>query len=590
MQTLSHQREDMGRHLRRLLVALLIGATTLAGCAEATPARVAADAPTAVPPTAAPPLATAPPDLRPTPPPEPTLAPTPLPPTTAPLPPTATPLPPTATPLPPTAAPSATATPAAPALAPLDVSAQAAALLPDFVADLDRAEAWDRYTIAATLDPAALTVRGTQLVEVRNRADTPFDALYFHLYPNHPDFGGGLRVENVRVDGQPAPVSTEQNNVLLRIDLPRPLAPGEWAQVTMEFVARTQRNASRSAYGAFNQQSGVWALANFYPVLAVYRSAAAGADFVGWDRRPVSSRGDLAVTETALYAVTLDAPAGWTLATTGVRVDAAEAGAGLRRERFVSGPQRDFFLAALQGLDQASAVVDGTRIVAYYQPGNAGAGQRSLTVAEQSLRIFNQRYGRYPLAELDVVQAALTRFLGVEYPGIVLIEENLYARNGRGLETTVAHEVAHQWWYSLVGNDYQGEPWIDEGLASFSQIVYYEGIGDGGQAAAELQSFRDFYLATRNAGRDQAVDQPVTAFSGNYVALVYAKSALFFQALRDLLGDDVFFAFLQNYYATHRYGDATGADLLAAAEATCGCDLQQLYADWITDAAAVPLP
>lgn len=499
-------------------------------------------------------------------------------------------LPPVQSTLPPAPTAVPTSAPTAPPVVTsiLDVNQQAAALLPDFAADLAGAEAWDRYAINAALDPASLTISGTQRVEVTNRANEPFDALYFHLYPNHPDFGGGLRVEDVRVNDQPVSVSTEQDGVLLRVELPQTLAPGEGALVTLNFVARTPRDASGSTYGAFNQQDGVWALASFYPVLARYF-----AD--GWDRRPVSSRGDLAVTETALYDVILDTPADWTLVTTGVRVDVSTPDGpplpeGVRRERFVSGPQRDFFLAAINGLDQASAEVDGTRIITHYQRGNPAAGQRSLLVAEQSLRAFNARYGRYPLVELEVVQAALTRFLGVEYPGVVLIEQNLYLNNSRGLETTVAHEVAHQWWYSLVGNDYQGEPWLDEGLASYSQVVYYEALGDSANANAEVQFFRDAYLLSRNAGRDGVINRPTAEFSGNYVALVYAKSALFFHALRQRLGDATFYAFLQNYYTNYRYREATGDDLLATAEATCGCELQQFYDDWINSATPVEVP
>ncbi|MCG8348013.1 MAG: M1 family metallopeptidase [Chloroflexales bacterium] len=465
-------------------------------------------------------------------------------------------------------------------------------MLTEFAADLNTAENWNRYTMNASLDPVALTVSGAQQVEVRNRADTPFDALYFHLYPNHPDFGGGLSVENVRVNGQAAPISTEQNNILLRVELSQPLIPGAWAIVTMDFTARTQRNASGNTYGAFNMQSGVWSLATFYPILAVYQPESAGGSYVGWDRRPVSGRGDLVVSEVALYDVTLDTPADWSLVTTGARVGepAIIPQSSQRRERFVSGPQRDFFLAALQGLDQASNVVDGTRITTYYQPGDTAAGQRSLRVAEQSLQTFNQRYGRYPLAELDVIQAALTRFLGVEYPGVVLIEENLYRQNGRTLDTTVAHEVAHQWWYSLVGNDYQGEPWLDEGLASYSQVIFYEALGQGELVNAELENFRRIYLSTRQDGRDAAVDRPVTSFEGNYFALVYAKSALFFAALRDQIGDEAFFNFIQAYYANYRYREADGDGLRAIAERSCSCDLREFYADWITDAAAVELP
>ncbi|MBC8077895.1 MAG: M1 family peptidase, partial [Chloroflexales bacterium] len=260
------------------------------------------------------------------------------------------------------------------------------------------------------------------------------------------------------------------------------------------------------------------------------------------------------------------------------------------RERFVSGPQRDFMMTAMNGLDQASGEADGTRIVSYYQPGNAAAGARALEAAQQAIRIFNQRFGRYPLAELEVVQAALTNFYGVEYPGIVLIEQRLY-KGTSGLATTVAHEVAHQWWYGQVGNDAQRNPWLDEGLASYSQIVYREGIGDIEGANNELQGFRTSYARARQQGRDGVAQRPAAQFSGNYVALVYAKPALFLQALRNRIDDEAFFKGIQSYYAANRYSDSASGDrLVEAMDAACGCATRDLYEAWVLGSGPVEVP
>jgi aminopeptidase N len=356
--------------------------------------------------------------------------------------------------------------------------------------------------------------------------------------------------------------------------------------VELGFNARTPRGASGDTFGAYNQEAGLWSLANFYPVLARVLPGQ------GWDTRPIESRGDFVVTSTALYDVTIDAPAGWALVGTGVSIGAQPVSEQVRRERFVSGPQREFYLGALQpgAFDQASSVVDGTRVVSYYQKGNPAAGRRALAVAEQSLRAFNARYGRYPLAELEVVQAALTQFLGMEYPGAVLIEQQLYRNNGRGLETTVAHEVAHQWWYSLVGNDAQGEPWLDEGMASYAQVLYYEALGQPAAAGAELTSFRDMYLRARDAGRDAPLSSPPSALRGNYVPIVYAKGALFFHALRAQIGEQAFGRFLQRYVEASLFRDVSGAELLAAAETACDCQLDTLYRDWVLSAARVRIP
>lgn len=477
--------------------------------------------------------------------------------------------------------PTATATPA-----PNDpyLAAQAAALLPGQVADLRQAGAWDRYTIIAALSPADQTIRGTTTVLFTNRAGAPLSRIAFRLYPNHPDFGGRLDITSATVNDAPVASSVAHSDTLLQLELRQPLAPGAQANVVLGFTARTPRNSSGRSFGAFNQEAGVWSMANFYPVLARYSAG------TGWDTRPIESRGDFTVTSVALYDVTIDTPGGWALVATGVPISSTAVNANVRRERFVSGPQREFYLAALQGLDQASAVVNGTRIVSYYQRGNPEAGRRSLEIAERSLRAFNARYGPYPLAELEVIQAALTLFLGMEYPGVVLIEQRLYQNNGRGLETTIAHEIGHQWWYSQVGNDAQRDPWLDEGMASYTQVVYAEALNDPARVEAELQFFRDTYTQARDRGRDAPLATPPSELRGNYVAIVYAKAGLFFHALRGQIGEAAFSRFLQSYYSTYRYREASGADLIASAQQACSCDLTRLYNDWVLTAAPVKIP
>ncbi|NJL33268.1 MAG: M1 family metallopeptidase [Chloroflexaceae bacterium] len=215
--------------------------------------------------------------------------------------------------------------------------------------------------------------------------------------------------------------------------------------------------------------------------------------------------------------------------------------------------------------------------------------EASLQIAADSVRIFNARFGRYPLAELDVIQAALTKFLGMEFPGVVLIEQRLYPRGGRVFETTVVHEVAHQWWYSQVGSDPQGEPWLDESLASYLQVVYYEGIGNPQAATAEVDFFRQQYIGARNTGRDGIVSGPAGSFNGNYVAMVYAKGHFLSGVTATARRRALLRIFADLLYHLPLRG-ATGADVLRVAEETCSCDLQQFYTDWIARAVAVDVP
>jgi hypothetical protein len=462
----------------------------------------------------------------------------------------------------------------------LDPRAQAKALLPEFAGDLDRAGEWNRYSISAAIDPQARTIMGRERLEYTNRDSVALDRLYFHLYPNLHDFDGSLTVSALTVDGQPREVAYERQRYLLRVDLPQPLAPGATSIVAFDFSTAAPQNASADFYGAFNKENGVLALASSYPIAAIVRGGA-------WDIELPDPRGDFVNSETALYDVTLTAPADWSLATTGVVLD-GRLDAGQQTVRIVSGPQRDFMISATQ-LQSVSAEVDGTKINSYYRAEHAQGGHLALQAAADALRIFNTRYGRYPLAELDVIEVAAHNFLGVEYPGLIMIEQRQY-EDGNVLDTTVAHEVAHQWWYSQVGNNVLTEAWLDEALASYSQIVYQEGVNGPDAAERELEGFRDRYRQALAAGRDAPVEQPTTAFSGNYVSIVYGKAVLFFQAMRKQIGEAAFDRFLHAHYSQHRYGYIGGADLLADAEGACGCDLHPLYRDWITGTAAVELP
>lgn len=469
--------------------------------------------------------------------------------------------------------------PAAPLDQPFDTAAQSRALLPDFARDLERAGEWNRYTIAATLDAGARTLSGRQRLEYTNRDTVALGDLYFHLYPNLRDFGGRLAVSNLAVNGQPADTSTPRAD-LLRVRLPQTLEPGATLTVTLDFAARAPENASRTRYGAFNKESGVLALASAYPLVAVVRGGV-------WDTAALNGIGDFVNAETALYDVSLSGPPDWKLVTTGAAV-AYQADKTRQRVRFVSGPQREFTLAAVQ-LEQVSAEVGGTRVTSYFRKGSSAGGKTALRAAAGAVQVFNQRYGRYPLAELDLIEIDARQFLGVEYPGLVMIEHTLYSRP-KDLEITIAHEVAHQWWYSLVGNDVQRASWLDEALASYSQIVYQEELNGPAAAERELEGFRQRYRQNLAAGRDAPVEQPNSAFRGNYVALVYGKAVLFYQALRVQLGDQQFERFLHDYYAQHRYGYVTGQDVVGTANAVCGCEIGPLYADWITKSVPLKVP
>jgi aminopeptidase N len=151
------------------------------------------------------------------------------------------------------------------------------------------------------------------------------------------------------------------------------------------------------------------------------------------------------------------------------------------------------------------------------------------------------------------------------------------------VEFLVAHEVAHQWWYGLVGNNQYQHAFLDEGLAEYASFLYYE--REHGAEAVERHvnlGLRLRYATMVFTDGDTIVDQPSGAFpdEGTYAATVYWKAALGFSALRDEVGDTAFFAGLRDYAARKRFQIAVPADVRGAFERAAGRELDGFWRSW----------
>ncbi|KXK12923.1 MAG: putative aminopeptidase [Chloroflexi bacterium OLB14] len=117
------------------------------------------------------------------------------------------------------------------------------------------------------------------------------------------------------------------------------------------------------------------------------------------------------------------------------------------------------------------------------------------------------------------------------------------------------HEIAHQWWYSLVGNDSALEPWLDEALATYSERIFYEN-----NYPANISwwwQFRVNYF-------DPTGYVDTNIYNGGsfrlYTNAVYFQGALFLDELRERMGYGNFSKFLKEYATRYAYGYATAYD------------------------------
>ncbi len=513
-----------------------------------------------------------------TPTPAPTSTPTPAP-TSTPTPaPTSTPTPtPTSTPFP---SPSHTAIPTSlPTPTPPNEHAQA--LRPEFLADLDFFPDATRYEIELIVDPDMTTVTGHERVAYTNTDDIPLDALYLRLFPNTPSYSGGMTATNILLDGQPVASVTELGGSALRFPLDPPLEPGVRLDLELGFTIAIPTDADRGnvpslskGYRQFGYYDGVLALTNGYPLIPVY-------DDEGWNVEIAPHYGDAIYSETSFYTVRITAPSDMTLIASGNCAPSTSGSEGSETWTCVTGPMRDFNVILGPDYQVESQIVEGITVNSFFYSSHRRAGEQVLDWAVETVRLFT-RFGAYPFTELDVVETS-NRAGGIEYPGLVVVNAAFYEPISESLEWIVVHEVGHQWWYSLVGNDQVDEPWLDEALTQYSTLLYFEDRY-GAEMAVELLEgiFQQAYEKLVESGRDAPAGLPIAAYSKqDYGPVVYQKGPLYFHALRRKVGDTDFWEILQTYFTRNRYAIATPEDWLAVVEAVTGDEHRAIYEQWI---------
>ncbi len=501
---------------------------------------------------------------------------------------------PLATIAPATSTPEPTAPPPTPTLVPSPVPVEPAFPTPDidltdysvyrqtlleaFAEDATRLPGAPHYFIQVRLVPGEVpSLEGVQRIRVTNQEETSLDELYFWLYPNLPAYEGTAEVWRGLVDGREVSVEHLADGSAVRVPLVDGLAAGATTDVTLWFRATlpTQVAAGTAGAGLYGFVGGVYDLAGFYPTLAVY-------DHRGWDLDAAARFGDSVFADAGYYQVELTAPEALSVVASGSTLAQERHDDGTMTWRIAAGPVRSFYAAVTGGWQAISEEVDGIQVNAYYPVGGLDFAQAAMNYTTGSLRVFNGLFGQYPYRELDVVPLPTTAF-GMEYAGLLALAANFYTGAGGVFNIATPHEVAHQWFFNLIGNDQPEEPWLDESLANYAVYLYYEAVDWPQMQTAMLENvFRYRYNAAQNLGIDRPVAGAVVEFDqSNYINIVYSKGPLFLHAVRERIGDAAFFAALLDYAQTFRYDIAYAEDFLGVLKRHSETPIDDLITLWI---------
>lgn len=432
------------------------------------------------------------------------------------------------------------------------------------------------YHISMTINDDMMSLSGREQVRYTNQEDVALEEVYFRLFPNI--FAGSTEISNLTVDGSAVEAEYELRDSAMRVPLSEALSPGESVVIDMDFAVDVP-NLEGSNYGMFAFEDEVLALAHFYPIIAVY-------DDEGWNIEIPPAQGDVIYADSSFYIVQITAPSEQVILTSGSEVSREDAG-NKQVLTVAAGPMRDFYIASSANYTVVSQTVGQTTINSYSTIEFRDSARLTLNYATESVRSFNERYGVYPFVEFDLATTP-NLALGIEYPGIVVINSRVYdPRADFGgtpapviLEATVAHETAHQWFYSLVGNDQLDEPWLDEAFAQYLTGVYYTDQ----YGARNAQGYKGSWAGRwgRVDGADIPIGLPVGDYQdAEYGAIIYGRGPIFVETLAEQMGEETFDQFMKDYFQTYEWGIATTDTLKQMAEQHCACDLTSLFEEWV---------
>ena len=287
--------------------------------------------------------------------------------------------------------------------------------------------------------------------------------------------------------------------------------------------------------GPLNNTGRQMNFGDWYPFLPVYQEDS------GWQVHPPAAAGEHLVYDLADYDVTLrlaKPDPKWLVAAS---APVESQGDGWH---FSLPSARSFGFSVSDEYDVSETFVNGTRILSYAFPEHRAQSDVARDVTADALALFSESYGEYPHATLSVVEADFPD--GMEYDGLYFLGESYYRQyKGDPLSYLVAiavHETAHQWFYGVVGNDPAIQPWLDEALATYSELLYYQRY---------FPEFTDGWWTFRvDPYRPSGwVDSTIYDHSSfrPYVNAVYLRGAEFLRDLRGAIGDEVFFKFLKDY-------------------------------------------
>ncbi len=382
------------------------------------------------------------------------------------------------------------------------------------------------YTLDLTSDKDGFVWSGTEKVAFTNVGTVPLDMVWIRLWDNGlTGCAKPLPIKVSKVKGGKAG-DLDVDCTALPVTLKTPLQQNDTATLSFKVTITTPNTNWR--FGRIGKMALV---GNAIPVLAIH-------DALGWHLEPYTENGESFYSQIGDFTVTFTTPKKLKIPATGTVTSSTVSGK-TRTTTIEADDVRDFAWASGPLSEVEGPASTGVLVKVWWtDPISETQANNMLSLSKLAMAAHADRFGPYPYQEIDVVLGVFTRFGGMEYPQFVMTDAG---------STPLVHELGHQWWFGMVGDDQYTEPWLDEAFATYATDLYFGNDGNG----CDLQQF---------PADDARITNPMAYWNvhqGWYGQVVYSIGSCALHALGDALGLDEMATFIHGYAVEHALGWST---------------------------------
>lgn len=414
-----------------------------------------------------------------------------------------------------------------------------------------------QYDFNVTLDYYSHNVAVEQKVYYVNNSGQTIGDISLLIYPAL--FPNSFSLQSLFLDGNQV-TNYSFSNKRIQFALPRALLPGESAEVGINYSLNLPQR--EGTYGYTSRQMN---LANWFPMIPPYREGSGWVEYNPWVVKDFLV-GEFNVYDSSDFKLnlkTINSSVSLKVAAPAIPVVNGESSVyEIKGARTFAFSLSDQYLVS-------SKVFNGITVNSYYYQEDQFGGQEVVDIVGRAVEHFSTIFGAYPFNTLNIVEADFLH--GMEFDGLFFLSNGFYgfydgtAQNN--LTIISAHETAHQWFFSLVGDDQASHPWLDEALCTFSESLYYEKYHP--ELVNWWWSNRIEFFKPEGVVNGDIYSYP--SYEA-YRDAVYLRGALFLRDLRVAAGDEKFFEFLKEYVKKNSYRIAGEKDFLDLYQNITGVD------------------